>query len=145
MKIGLFLWSVPQQPKYYGLRFSFFLYVSFCFAVSTVFQAFFVSYLVEPKYERKIETLDELLFSEVLLGYNQAFLHTTDTVAYPEIVKFFDQRTQKEECTGSYSCVERMITKSDVDTISSPLYAGYRARELGIVDVGKIVCPLMKI
>ena len=119
-KIGLFLRSVPQQPKYYGLRFFFFLYVSFCFAISTVFQAFFVSYLVEPKYEKTIETLDELLLSEVFLGYNQAFLHTTDTVAYSEIVKFFDQKTQKEECTGNYSCVERMITKRDVATISSP-------------------------
>jgi len=94
------------------------------------------------KYEKKIETLEELLLSDVVFGYNQAFLHTTDTVAYPEIVKFFDQRTQKEECTGSYSCVERMITNRDVATIISPLYAAYRARELGIVDVGKIICPL---
>jgi len=100
---------------------------------------------VEPKYGKKIETLEELLISEFLLGYNQDFLQTTDTVAYPEIVKFFVQRTQKEEYTGNYSCVVRTITKRAVATISSPLYAGYRARELGILDVGKIICPLMKI
>ena len=56
--------SVPQQPTSSSLRVFFFLYVCFCFAISSVFQAFFVSYLVEPKFERKIETLDELLDSE---------------------------------------------------------------------------------
>jgi hypothetical protein len=41
--------SVPQQSTNCTLRVFFFLYVCFCFAVSTLFQAFFVSYLVEPK------------------------------------------------------------------------------------------------
>jgi hypothetical protein len=41
--------SVPQQPTNSCLRLFFFLYVCFCFAISTVVQAFFVSYLVEPK------------------------------------------------------------------------------------------------
>ena len=57
--------SVPQQPTNSRLRIFFFLYVCFCFAISTVFQAFFVSYLVEPMYEKKIETFDELLSSDV--------------------------------------------------------------------------------
>jgi len=46
--------SVPQQPTSSGLRVFFFLYVCFCFAISTVFQAFFVSFLVEPKYEKML-------------------------------------------------------------------------------------------
>jgi len=93
------------------------------------------------KHEKEIGTLDELLLSDVLLGYNQALLHTKDTVAYPEIVKFFDQKTQKEEFSVN-SCVERMITKRDMAAFSSLIYAAYRDRELGIVDVGKILCPL---
>jgi len=35
-----------------------------------------------------------------------------------------------------------MITKRVIATHISPLNAAYRPRELGIVDVGKIVCPL---
>ena len=103
--------GVPQQPTTSRHRIFFLLYVCFCFAISTVFQALFVSYLLGLKYEKKIETLDELLLSDVLLGYNQAFLQAKDTVTYPEIVKFFDQRTQKEECRGRHICVERMIKK----------------------------------
>ena len=62
--------SVPQQPTTSRLRGFFFLYVCFCFAISTVFQAFFVSYLVEPKYGKKLETLDDLLNSDVVYGYH---------------------------------------------------------------------------
>ena len=134
--------SVPQQPKSSSHRISFFLYVCFCFAISTVFQAFFVSYLVEPKNGKKIQTLDEILNSDVVFCYNQALLLAKETVAYTEIVKFVDQKKQKEECTGSYSCVERMITKRDMATISSLTYATYWARDLGFVDVGKIICHL---
>jgi len=87
--------SVPQQPTNSSLRFFFFLYVCFCFAISTIFQAFFVSYLVEPNYEKKIETFDELLESDLVYGYNQIFLHFKDTLAWSEFVNFFDQKTQK--------------------------------------------------
>ena len=62
--------SFPQQPTNSGLRIFFFLYVCFCFAISTVFQAFFVSYLVKPMYEKKLETLEDLLNSDVIYGYN---------------------------------------------------------------------------
>jgi len=42
--------GVPQQPTNSSLRFFFLVYDCFCFSISTVFQAFFVSYLVEMKY-----------------------------------------------------------------------------------------------
>ena len=118
------------------------LYVCFCFAISTVFQAFFVSYLVEPTYEKKMETLDELVDSDLVFGYNKVLLYVKDTFSSHQLVKFFDQKSQKEECTGTYSSVERMITERDMATPSATSYAAYRARELGIVDVGKIICPL---
>jgi len=97
--------SVPQQPTTSSLKVFFFLYVCFCFTISTVFQAFFVSSLVEPKYEKKIETLDEILNSDVVFCYNQALLLAKETVTYPEIVKFVDRKTQKEEFSVN-SCDE---------------------------------------
>ena len=58
--------SVTQQPTTDSLRGFFLLYVCFCFAISTVFQAFFVSYLVGHKYEKKVETFDFLVDSDVV-------------------------------------------------------------------------------
>jgi len=134
--------SVPQQPTSSNLRVFFFLYVCFCFVISTVFQAFFVSYLVEPTYENKLETLVGLLNSDVIYGHNAFVNLVQETVGYPEAVTYFKQKTLKEDCSDYRKCVERMITKRDIATISSPIFATYVARQLGIVDVGKVLCSL---
>jgi hypothetical protein len=134
--------SVPQQPTNSTLRVFFFLYVCFCFAISTVFQAFFVSYLVEPKYEKKLETLDELLHSDVVYGTHPIVSFIQDTLSYPELVKFLEHKRLQEDCSDLRKCVERMITKRDIATIISPFFSNYVARDLGTVDVGKIICSL---
>jgi len=134
--------SVPQQPTTSNFRVFFFLYVCFCFAISTVFQAFFVSYLVEPKYNKKLETLDELLDSDVVYGYHPVLSFFQDTLDSPELVKFFQLKTLKEDCSDLRKCVERMITKRDISSIIAPFFATYVAMEMGTVDVGKIICSL---
>jgi hypothetical protein len=131
--------SVPRQPITSSLRVFFFLYVCFCFAISTVFQTFFVSYLVEPTYEKKLDTLDELLDSDVVYGYHPIVNLLQGTAAYPEIVTFLEQKTLQEDCSDTRKCVERMITKRDVATVFPPSFATYGAKEMGTVDVGKII------
>ena len=133
--------SVPQQPTTSSLRVFFFLYVCFCFAISTVFQAFFVSYLVEPKYEKKIGTLDELLNSEVVYGYYPALHFGASTLSYPEFVTFIESKEPKVSCSDMQKCVERMITKRDIAIINDPVLATYIAKNLGTVDVSKFLCP----
>jgi len=137
--------SVPQQPTASSLRVFFFLYVCFCFAISTVFQAFFVSYLVEPNYEKKLETLEEILNSNVVYGYYSGINYIQDTITFPEFVKFLEYKGIKEDCTDARKCVERMITKRDIASFIPPLFATYVARELGTVDVGNIICSLEQV
>jgi len=136
--------SVPQQPTSSTLRVFFFLYVCFCFAISTVFQAFFVSYLVEPKYDKKLDTLDELLDADVVYGYLPFVTFFEDTVDSPELVKFLQLKTLKEDCSDLRKCVERLITKRDISSIFAPIFATYVAREIGTADVSKIICSLGK-
>jgi hypothetical protein len=134
--------SGPQQPTNSSLRVFFILYVCFCVAISTVVQAFFVSYLLEPKYGKKLETLDELQNSDVVFGYNPIINFFAGTLASPEIVKFLEKKTQEEDCSDLRKCVERMITKRDIATLSSRLFDSYVAREIGTVDVSKTICYL---
>jgi hypothetical protein len=79
--------SVPQQPTTSTLRVFFFLYVCFCFAVSTVFRAFFVSYLVESMYKKKLESLENLLDSDVVYGIHQIFSFVKGFANISEFVK----------------------------------------------------------
>jgi len=60
--------SVPQQPTTASLRVFLFLYICICFAINTVFQAFFLSNHVEPNYEKKLETFEDLIDSDVVYG-----------------------------------------------------------------------------
>jgi len=142
--LGLFLWEClsHSSPHLLASEFFFFPYVSFCFTISTLFQAFFVSYLVEPTYEKKLETLDELQNSDVVYGYHSIVNFAQGTAEYPELVTFLEHKTLQEDCSDMRKCVERMITKRDIATFSSPLLATYVARENGTVDVGKIICSL---
>jgi len=127
---------VPQLPTTSNLRVFFLLHVCYCFAISTVFQAFFVSYLVEPEYDNKIETLDELLNSDIIYGYNPGM----DIILHSEFSEFNERKKLRADCGDSKKCVERMITKCDIASIIVPIYASYLASVMGIVDVNKIIC-----
>jgi len=102
--------SVPQQPKTSSLRVFFFLYVCFCFAISTVFQAFFVSYLVEPKYGKKMETLDEILDKDVDWSKPVGNNFVTPTVTYPEFVTFLEDKGLKNPAAMSENILNEIIT-----------------------------------
>jgi len=132
--------SVPQQPTDSKLRIFFFLYVCFCFAISTVFQAFFVSYLVEPNYEKKIETFDELLDSDIVYGDDQVVSLALQSLVYPEFTSFLEHKKLKEECSDARKSIERMITKRDISITSNKDYISRIVREMGTEGVGKIVC-----
>jgi hypothetical protein len=97
---------------------------------------------VEPNYEKKLETFDELLNSDIFYGYHPAINYALDTISYTEFVNFVEHKERKEDCSNSWKCVERMITKRDIASVMSPVFSTYVAREMGTVDVGKVICCL---
>jgi len=119
--------SVPGMPRSWKLRIFFLIYVCYCFAISTVFQAFFVSYLVEPGYGDKIETFQELLDSSINYGFNDAFEFGVRSMGYSDHLKF--PLTRRVACADLKACLMRMITEGDIATISAPLYAEYLSNE----------------
>jgi hypothetical protein len=97
---------------------------------------------VEPNYEKKLGTLEELLDSDVVYGYNPGLNFALDTLSYPEFVKFVEHKELKEDCGNFRKCAERMITKRDIASFVTSFYINYIPKEFGIVDVGKVICPL---
>jgi hypothetical protein len=97
---------------------------------------------MEPNYEKKLETLEELLDSDVVYGYHPGMNYALDTFSVPEISKFVENIELKEDCSDVRKCVERMITKRDMVSMNSPMFIPYVAREMGVLDVGKIICTL---
>jgi hypothetical protein len=134
--------SVTQLPTTSKLRPFFLIYVCYCFAMSTVFQAFFVSYLVEPKYEKKIESFDELFHSDIIYGYQQFTDFLVHTGMFPELIKFHETKSLREDCTDVRKCVEQLITKQDIATLADPMYSAYIASKMGIADPQSVICSL---
>ncbi|PNF20715.1 hypothetical protein B7P43_G17653 [Cryptotermes secundus] len=132
--------SVPEMPKTWKIRIFFLVYVWYCFAMSTVFQAFFVSYLVEPGHEKKIETIEELIDSNVMYGYNTAMEVGMMTTDYTYHLKFPESR--RTDCSNTKNCIHRMMSDGDVATIIDPMYVEYVTNEFGLEDQTKYLCTL---
>jgi hypothetical protein len=132
--------SVPKMPNAWNLRFIFLLYVCYCFAMSTVFQAFFVSYLVQPGYEKKLESLNEVLRSDMFYGYNDFYEIVMDMAGYEEHRRFPSSR--RHDCSDMMKCLQRIVTDADLCTLSAPPFIQYLSSQMGIPDGTKYLCTL---
>jgi hypothetical protein len=121
--------SVPEMPRTWTLRIFFLIYVCYCFAISTVFQAFFVSYLVDPGYGGKIEIFQELLDSSIKYGFNTIIEFGMMTMEFSDHLKF--PLTRPVNCDDMKPYIMRMMSDGDVATISTTLYAKYLSSEFG--------------
>jgi hypothetical protein len=132
--------SVPEMPKTWKLRIFFLIYVCYCFAISTVFQAFYTSFLVEPGYGKKIETVDDLLESNVDYGFNDAMQFGLGSMSYEEQNSFPSSRRQ--DCNHLEECTKRIANNDQLCTISATHVTQYIAGEIGIREFSKCLCTL---
>ncbi|KAJ4428428.1 hypothetical protein ANN_24465 [Periplaneta americana] len=111
--------SVPFMPKNSKLRILFFIYVCYCLAVSNVFQAFFMSYLVEPGYHKGLETFEDILSSGLSFGLFPIFKLFMQTTSYDDHNRF---RSHEVECSALDKCVERVLFQGDITTVASRFF-----------------------
>ena len=60
---------VNTQPRSAPLRLFFFCWVCYSVAISTVFQAYLTTFLIEPGYEEPIRTVEQMLTSGMKFGF----------------------------------------------------------------------------
>jgi hypothetical protein len=108
--------------------------------MSTVFQAFFTSYLVEPGYGKKFETFDELLNSSMTYGYNEAAEIMMATMPYKEHLRF--PYSRRQNCNDMKECMKRIANHSQLCTLSIKQVSQYLASEMGIRDSSQYLCNL---
>ncbi|KAJ9580345.1 hypothetical protein L9F63_003980 [Diploptera punctata] len=128
--------SVPQIPLSMGARSLFIIYVSYCFAISTVFQAYFTTYLVEPGYEARLESLDDVMRAGLKFGFYE--LIVTDSVIDLKDLQDFD----RSPCSDIKECIFGVMFKRNMFSIVLSNFPPYLARASGISDQNTVVCFL---
>jgi hypothetical protein len=106
----------------------------------TVFQAFFISYLVELGYGEKIATLQELLDSNVNYGFISIMEFGMGIMGFSDQLQF--PLTRRVDCANPKSCLMRLMSDGDVATIFIAQYASYIFNELGYQREIKSPCSL---
>jgi hypothetical protein len=118
---------LPKLPSSTTLRVFFLSFVWYCFAINIVFQAFFITFLVEPGYHKKIETFDELVESGLLYGYQEDTEIALNSTLYYEHTKI---KPPRFHCTYQDECLERLITHGDIAMVSVAFITDYDALKL---------------
>ncbi|PSN42868.1 hypothetical protein C0J52_24106 [Blattella germanica] len=130
--------SVPEQPLTSNTRSFFLLYVWYSVAISMVFQAFFVTYLVEPGYEDKMITLEDLQRSNLSYASGPSmkfFLSTTTYIGHYSIPNL-------NEDFNFYKCSEMVMFNHNLSTIGLQLGSYFIAKKRAVREVNKVVCFL---
>jgi len=65
--------SVNTQPRSAPLRLFFFCWVCYSVAISTVFQAYLTTFLIEPGYVEPIRTVEQMLASDMKFGFYEYY------------------------------------------------------------------------
>jgi hypothetical protein len=132
--------SVPKMPTTWKLRTWLLYFVWYCFVMSTVFQAFFISFLIEPGYNKQIETFDELKNSHIsyCLDKNSENIHFY--MSYHEYRKFASNRM---DLRSVKDCLEYFFTNNNITLLASVCYAQFVASLLGLDrNSNKLFCTL---
>jgi hypothetical protein len=107
--------SVTKMPRALRLRVLILPWICYCLAVSTVFQTFLTSYLVDPGLEEQVTSLQELLQSGMEFGFRDEI-----TELYRD--SHFDIHKQvlkgRQNCNKTHLCIQRIIDFGDYATIA---------------------------
>jgi hypothetical protein len=129
---------VPKMPRRPKLRALFFLFLCYCFVMGIVFQAFFVSFLVNPGYHNDIGSFDELVQSGLVYGKEQSLEFFLRLARYHEQERF----TSYVDCTDRQKCLERLFTQGDMTMLSPIIDVVYTLSHIGMDRSRKVICTL---
>jgi hypothetical protein len=104
--------------------------------MSTVFQAFFTSYLVDPGYQKQLTTLEEILESGIVFGYRPEF-----DIVYSDSSDWRHKEllSKRENCSPQEACIDRIRETGNFATLCETwLVQDYTH----FVNDRSFICPL---
>jgi hypothetical protein len=104
-----------SQPSTTAMRTIFFIWVCYCYSISTVFQTFFTSFLVNPGFGKQIENFEELMSSGLEYGYDQELYDLFFETSSEDVGE--NRHFTPSNCTDREACLLRVINDNDFATL----------------------------
>jgi hypothetical protein len=134
--------GVPQLPISSRLRMVFLLSVWYYFAMNLIFQVSFMSFIVEPGYEKQIETFEDLIESRAIFAQDSMTKALADFSSYRSHKKL---KGPVEDCPDQATCLKRYLTEDGVTTIAAQFQAQYMASMVGTTEKRtRLLCSINK-
>jgi hypothetical protein len=132
--------SVPELPRTWKLRIWFLLFVWYCFVLNTVFQALFITFLVEPGYNKQIKTIEELNESRLPYCLDSNSRKHHELISYSE---YEDFQSRPLDLGSLKECLEYFFINGNITLLSPLRYTRFIASLLGLFQNGnKLFCTL---
>jgi hypothetical protein len=131
--------SVPAMPRTYRVRALFMLFVWYSFAMSTIFQSFFISFLVIPGYDYRISSLNDLNRSGLKYASNSVIDKALRRFEY---VEHDNLNLDRFECADPDKCMQRLFTESDTTFVATTFQAQSVASRIGKTPNKNLLCTL---
>jgi hypothetical protein len=103
-----------------------------------VFQAFFVSFLVNPGYHNDISKFDELVESGLVYGKEESLEFFLRLANYCEQERF----RSYVDCSDRHKCLERLFLEGDITVLFPIIDVIYALSHIGLAKGRKVLCTL---
>jgi hypothetical protein len=123
------------------LRFFFISWVMYCLAVSSVFQTFVASFLVDPGLETQISTVEDILSSGLGYGMYRTFKTFLDNLPKQQLDVLLDRA---EDCVDIVECAEKVAKHGDYATILAGITAEYFNTYKTVDDKGTALLHILE-
>jgi hypothetical protein len=133
--------SVSTQPRSAPLRLFFLSWVCYSVAISTVFQAYLTTFLIEPGYEEPIKTVEQMVKSKRMFGYPAEYKYMFQDRPDPINSAIFKNAVECHDVDTCFSwATEYKNISTILDSLTMDLYHG--EKNMGDVNKGTILCKL---
>lgn len=135
--------SVPKLPTTLRLRSMFLLYVWYSFAMTTVFQVFFITFLVNPGHGKRVKNFEELVSSGLKLVTDARMLSFVNVSGYWEYLRL---ELSTDSCSVIDECVIQLVRNKNMTTVSSKFQFEYILATVGKTeDKNNYLCTIPEI
>jgi hypothetical protein len=128
--------SVIRTPRSLRLKLFFVIFVWYCSAISTVFQTFLTSILVDPGYENQLKTLEEILDSGIEYGYTYGgnyLLYSSSDLKHIHVV------ARGETFSTDWECLDRI---RETGNFAAFVRTGLAHNYTNSINGRNTICPL---